>query len=60
MTRQAENCINLFMGNEVSTILRGLKRLSRSVVNELVQAYHCDDLNELAYKLHLHYSPEDC
>lgn len=47
---QAENCIALFKGNSISTIERGLKRLSPAVRQELCSIFNCSEV-DLANKM---------
>ena len=51
MTQQAINSIELYKGNNPSTIERALKIQKSSVVNELKEHFNAKDLSELAIKL---------
>lgn len=51
MTTQAQNSIELYRGNPVSTIMMGLKMQRESVVNELKEHFGVSTLNDLAEKL---------
>lgn len=53
MTKQAQNTINLFKGNPVSTIKMALKMQSSSIVSELKDHFNTQDIDELALKLSL-------
>lgn len=51
MTKQAENSIQLYKGNNPATIEQLLKMQNTSVVNELKEYFDAKDLKELAIKL---------
>lgn len=51
MTQQALNSIDLYRGNNPSTIKQCLGIQQSSVVNELKEHFHASDINELAIKL---------
>ena len=53
MTQQAINSIDLYRGNNPSTIERALKIQKSSVINELKEHFGASDLSELAIKLSL-------
>lgn len=53
MTQQAINSINLYRGNNPSTIEQALKIQRSSVVNELKEHFGASDNHELAIKLSL-------
>ena len=51
MTQQAINSIGLYKGNSPSTIKQALSFQKKSVVEELKNHFHANDLTELAIKL---------
>lgn len=51
MTTQAQNSIELYRGNPVSTILTALKFQKATIVNELKEHFGVNTLNALAEKL---------
>lgn len=51
MTQQAINSINLYKGNNPSTIKQALSFQKSSVVNELKEHFKANDLDDLAFKL---------
>lgn len=51
MTPQAQNSLDLYRGNSVSTIKMALKMQKPSVVKELKEHFKTDDIDELALKL---------
>ena len=48
MTRQAQNCVNLFLGQPEDKILSALQFLSPTVTNELMAHFGADSRKELA------------
>lgn len=51
MTRQAQNSINLYKGQDPSKIQQLLQIQGKSVVNELMSYFNARDIAELAIKL---------
>lgn len=51
MTTQAQNSINLYKGNPVSTIKQALNMQRASVVNELKEHYGVSTVDDLAVRL---------
>jgi len=56
MTRQAQNCVHLFIGEPEDKILSALQFLSPSVTNELMAHFGAGSRKELATIL----SERDC
>lgn len=53
MTKQANNCLDLYRGGNPSTIKQLLQMQRSSVVNELKEHFGASDLDTLAVKLSL-------
>lgn len=53
MTNQALNSLELYKGNPISTIKRGLSIQNKSVVKELMNHFKVSDVESLAVKLAL-------
>ena len=53
MTRQAENCVNLFRGQQPEKIEAALRMLQKSVLQELLDHYNKKSIEDLAYQLFL-------
>ena len=53
MTQQAINSIELYKGNNPGTIEKALKFQKSSVVEELKEHFHAEDLRDLAIRLSL-------
>lgn len=51
MTKQAQNSLNLYRGQNPSTIKQALSIQKSSVVNELKEHFNAKDLDELSVKL---------
>ena len=51
MTKQAQNSINLFAGENPETIKKALKMQKKSIVSELIEHFNAKDINDLALKL---------
>ena len=51
MTKQAQNSINLYKGQNPSTIKQALSFQKNSVVEELKTYFNAKDINDLAIKL---------
>lgn len=51
MTRQAANCVNLFLGEREDKILSALQFLAPSVTNELMEHFGACSRKELAQML---------
>ena len=53
MTRQAENCVNLFRGQQPEKIEAALRMLQKSVLQELLDHSGKRCIEDLAYQLYL-------
>lgn len=51
MTTQAQNSLNLYRGQNPSTIKRALSIQNKSVVEELKQHFNVSNLDDLAVRL---------
>lgn len=51
MTKQAQNSINLYKGNPVSTIKQALSMQKASIVEELKQHFGVADIDSLVVRL---------
>lgn len=51
MTNQAQNSINLYVGENPDTIKKALKLQKKSVVSELMEHFNAKDIDELSLKL---------
>lgn len=55
MSSQALNSIDLYKGNDPTTIKMALKFQRSNVVNELMEYFNAPNIDELAIKLSMHY-----
>lgn len=53
MTPQAQNCLKLYYGGNVSTIVQLLNLQKKSVLNELMNHFGTTDIDQLANCLSL-------
>lgn len=51
MTKQAQNSIDLYAGNNPATIKQALKMQKKSIVSELMEHFDAKNIDELAIKL---------
>lgn len=51
MTKQAQNSLDLYRGQNPATIKQALRMQKNSVVKELQEYFNAKDINELSIKL---------
>lgn len=51
MTKQAQNSIDLYIGEDIETVKKALKMQKKSVVSELMEHFNAKNIDELAIKL---------